>query len=133
MTAVLGTITLPGVRPSVAYARGFLRDMLPVGAAALDDLVLVGSETVCNAITHTRSGATGGRVTVRLLEGAGVYRLEVADDGAGGARPYVRSENGAENGRGMRIVEELASDWGFRADGDRTIVWVEFARGRASG
>lgn len=122
---VLGAITLPGVRRSVGYARRFLWDMLPSDHPVLDDLVTVGSETVCNAVTHTASG-DGGRVTVSLLAGGDVYRLEVADDGADGGRPYVKAENGAESGRGMRVVEALSESWGFRADGDRTVVWAEF-------
>jgi two-component sensor histidine kinase len=92
----------------------------------LDDLVMVGSETVCNAIAHTASGRVGGKVTVTLAAGCGVYRLEVADEGAGGARPCPRSESGDESGRGLRIVSELSLRWGFREDGDRTIVWAEF-------
>ncbi|WP_433462963.1 ATP-binding protein [Spirillospora sp. CA-128828] len=121
---VVGTITLPGVRRSVGYARRFLRDLLPPGHPVLDDLVTVGSETVCNAITHTASG-DGGRVTVSLLAGGDVYRLEVADDGAGGGRPRLKAETGAESGRGLRVVEALSESWGFRADGDRTVVWSE--------
>jgi hypothetical protein len=35
-------------------------------------------------------------------------------------------ENGAESGRGLRIVAELSLRWGFHEDGDRTIVWAEF-------
>ncbi|MFA1545728.1 ATP-binding protein [Actinomadura chokoriensis] len=122
---VLGTLTLPGVRRSVGYARQFLRDLLPPGHLALDDLVTVGSETVSNALAHTASGE-GGRVTVSLLGGGDVYRLEVADDGAGGGRPHVKAETGAESGRGLRIVEALTESWGFRTDGDRTIVWARF-------
>lgn len=135
---VIGTITLPGTRRSVAYARSFLRDLLPPGDPVLDDLVLVGSETVCNAVAHTASGLAGGKVTVTLAAGCGVYRLEVADDGAAGARPRPLPEggpgncaesgfeNGAESGRGLRIVAELSLRWGFHEDGDRTIVWAEF-------
>ncbi|NKZ04554.1 ATP-binding protein [Actinomadura latina] len=122
---VLGTLTLPGVRRSVGFARRFLRDLLPPGHPALDDLVTVGSETVSNAIAHTASGK-GGRVTVSLLGGGDFYLLEVADDGAGGGRPRVEAETGAEGGRGLRIVEALAEAWGFRTDGDRTIVWARF-------
>ncbi|MGI8333978.1 ATP-binding protein [Actinomadura scrupuli] len=145
---VLGTVTLPGTLRSVAYARSFLRDLLPPGDPALDDVVLVGSETVCNAITHTASGQPGGTVTVGLAGGCGVYRLEVADEGSGGARPLPRPgggpedgarpgtasggrpetwpEDGAESGRGLRIVRALSLRWGFHEDGDRTIVWAEF-------
>ncbi|MEV3923622.1 hypothetical protein [Actinomadura coerulea] len=44
------------------------------------------------------------------------------------------------SGRGMRIVEALASRWGFHTDGARTVVWADFPapaaaveRGRARG
>ncbi|MGH3243788.1 MAG: ATP-binding protein [Spirillospora sp.] len=132
---VVGTLTLPGVRRSVGYARRFLRDMVPLqGRPLLHDLVTVGSEVVCNAVTHTRSGK-GGRVTVSLLAGGGLYRVEVADDGAGGRRPCLKAEDGDENGRGLRIVDALAESWGFRTDGPRTVVWAEFrsAGGNSSG
>ncbi|GAA0343523.1 ATP-binding protein [Actinoallomurus spadix] len=126
---VLGQITLPGRRRSVAYARAFLRDLLPCGHPVLDDLVTVGSETVCNAVAHTASGGQGGRVMVVLLADRGAYRLEVTDDGAGGARPRLEAEGGGESGRGMRIVDALARRWGYREDGDRTVVWAEFPGG----
>jgi len=125
--SVLGTITLPGTRRSVGHARSFLRDLVPDGHPARDDLVTAGSETVCNAITHTDSGK-GGWVTVTLLDVHGRYRLEVQDDGAAGARPHVVPECGGESGRGMRIVEAVSEEWGFRAAGDRTVVWAEFPR-----
>lgn len=127
---VLGEITVPGVRRSVGVARRFVRDLVP-GFPGLDDLITVVSETVANAVTHTASGLAGGRVTVVLAAGDGVYRLEVADDGAAGGRPHVKTPHvrdgvGAETGRGMRIVAALSSRWGFRADGPRTVVWAEF-------
>jgi anti-sigma regulatory factor (Ser/Thr protein kinase) len=123
---LIGTITLPGTRRSVAYARSFLRDLLPPGDPVQGDVVLVGSETVCNAVAHTASGLAGGKVTITLAAGCGMYRLEVADEGAAGARPCLRPESGAESGRGLRIVNELSLRWGFHEDGDRTIVWAEF-------
>ncbi|WP_157430605.1 ATP-binding protein [Actinomadura macra] len=95
--------------------------MRPAGHPGLDDRVTAGSEVVGNASAHTASG-DGGRVTVTLLTGGGLYRLAAADDGAGGRRPYVKAEDGAEGGRGMRIVEALSRRWGFRADGYRTVV-----------
>ncbi|GAA4622386.1 hypothetical protein GCM10023196_014370 [Actinoallomurus vinaceus] len=126
---VLGEITLPGMRSSVAHARAFLRELLPCDHPALDDLVTVGSETVCNAVTHTASGQAAGRVTVVLLARGGAYRLEVTDDGAGGSRPRLEAEDGGESGRGMRIVDALARRWGYREDGARTVVWAEFGNG----
>ncbi|TYC18666.1 ATP-binding protein [Actinomadura syzygii] len=92
----------------------------------LDDIVMVVSETVANAITHTASGLDGGRVTVVLAAGDGRYRLEVGDDGAADGKPHVKEEIGAETGRGMRIVDALASRWGVRTEGPRNVVWAEF-------
>jgi anti-sigma regulatory factor (Ser/Thr protein kinase) len=122
---VIGEITLPGVRRSVGSARNFVR-CVAAGHPALEDLVLVVSETVANAITHTASGLEGGLVTVAVLAGDGWHRVEVADEGAAGGRPHLKDETGAETGRGMRIVDALAPRWGFRADGARTVVWAEF-------
>jgi anti-sigma regulatory factor (Ser/Thr protein kinase) len=135
---VIGEITLPGVRRAVGCARSFVRNVVP-DHPALDDMVTVVSETVANAIAHTASGREGGLVTVVVAIGAGAYRLEVADGGAGGGCPHVKAEAGAETGRGMRIVDALAARWGYRADGARTVVWAEFPgpaaaeRGRARG
>jgi anti-sigma regulatory factor (Ser/Thr protein kinase) len=122
---VIGEITLPGVRRSVAHARDFVRDTVP-GHVLTDDMVTVASETVCNAITHTASGRTGGQVRVTVAAGNDVYRLEVTDDGAAGTHPYVKPENGTESGRGMRIVDALAYRWGYRTVGARTVLWAEF-------
>ncbi|WP_165950513.1 ATP-binding protein [Actinomadura sp. GC306] len=125
------------MRRSVGCARSFVREAVlghsPADERLLDDLVTVVSETVSNAVTHTASGLAGGEVTVVLSLVDGVYRLEVADDGAAGARPHVKAEVGAESGRGMRIVAALAARWGFRADGPRTVVWAEFPAPAAGG
>ena len=129
---VLGEVTLPGERKSVRCARSFVRTavlgLVGPDDPLLDDMVTVVSETVANAVTHTASGREGGRVTVVVSVRGGVFRVEVADGGAGGARPHVKEEVGAETGRGLRIVDALAARWGFRADGHRTVVWAEFVR-----
>ncbi|WP_433154152.1 ATP-binding protein [Actinomadura nitritigenes] len=57
----------------------------------------------------------------------------MTDDGAGGARPVVRSEPDGESGRGLHIVAALAKAWGHRPDGPGTTVWAEFPADRGSG
>src|SRR5260370_24232548 len=60
---VPGTVTLPGLKRSVADARGFLRGLLAPGEV-LDHVTLVVSELVCNAIPPTPSRADSqGTVT----------------------------------------------------------------------
>ncbi|MBW8483235.1 ATP-binding protein [Actinomadura parmotrematis] len=128
---VLAALTLPGMNRSVALTRRFLRDTLvPAHVAAragvLDDMVLVVDELAGNAVRHTASGR-GGTFTVTLLRGPGVLRVEVVDDGAGGARPSVQTGACGESGRGLCIVDALAVRWGHRPHGRGTVVWAEFA------
>ncbi|MEW2358646.1 ATP-binding protein [Spirillospora sp. NPDC029432] len=130
MSGLLGEVTLPGVDRSAAQARRFLRETLVPEHLGRDgevlyEMALVVDELVGNAVRHTASGR-GGKVTVRVYGGGGLLRVEVGDDGAGGARPAVRGEAGGESGRGLRIVEALALRWGYRAEGVRTVVWAGF-------
>jgi anti-sigma regulatory factor (Ser/Thr protein kinase) len=131
---LLGALTLPGIERSVPYARLFLRDTLvpgylSPGAELLADIALVVDELAGNGIRHTASG-TGGKITIAVWAGPGAVRAEVTDDGAGGARPVVRTDPEGESGRGLHIVAALASRWGHRADGPGTTVWAEFPVGR---
>ncbi|WP_067824524.1 ATP-binding protein [Actinomadura kijaniata] len=127
---LLAVLTLPGVERSAPLARSFLRDTLVPGHLTerdetLDDMALVVDELVGNAIRHTASGR-GGKVTIALSREAGTFRVEVTDDGAGGARPAPHPRPEGESGRGLHIVAALASRWGHHADGPRTLVWAEF-------
>jgi anti-sigma regulatory factor (Ser/Thr protein kinase) len=122
---VLGEITLPGVEQSAADARRFLRSLL-WGHPALDDLLVSACELLNNGLRHTRSGRGGGQIVVKLAFAPDVIRVEVTDDGAGGARPRLRRPDG-EGGRGLHIVDALAERWGYIPNGDRTTVWAEFA------
>jgi hypothetical protein len=83
------------------------------------------SELVGNSIRHTSSGR-GGSVSVVVLDLGGTLRVEVVD-GGGTTTPCLcmRGEFG-ESGRGMKLVDAMASRWGFSRDlatGSRT--WFE--------
>ena len=128
--ALLAVLTLPGVERSVPCARHFLRDTLvpeylSPGGELLGDMALVVDEFAGNGIRHTASGR-GGKISIALWVGRGVLRVEVTDDGAGGARPRLRVAADGESGRGLHIVAALSARWGHRPDGDRTTVWAEF-------
>jgi anti-sigma regulatory factor (Ser/Thr protein kinase) len=126
---VLGEITLPGVEPSAARARRFMRETLGAGHPALDDVQVCTCELLNNGLRHTKSGQ-GGQINLKLGQAAGTLWVEVTDDGADGARPRLRSPNG-ESGRGLHIVDALAARWGYVPVGDRTTVWAEFGCGAA--
>ena len=122
---ILGSLTLPGVERSVAYARRFVGDMLGHEHPRIDDALVVASELVTNSITHSRSGQ-GGHVTI-TLEGGGPTRavqLSVVDDGAESAKPSVREDPYAEDGRGLFIVEHLADAWGVDIGDETTTIWA---------
>ncbi|MFB4316166.1 ATP-binding protein [Actinomadura sp. 21ATH] len=120
-------VTLPGLERSAVEARGFVRDVLGEGHPLLDDVRTCVNEAFTNAVEHTASGR-GGLVSVRLAVTDGVLVAEVGDDGGGGARPRLRDGQMAEDGRGMRIIDALASDWGVRAQGGRCVVWMRFVQ-----
>ncbi|GAA3217499.1 ATP-binding protein [Actinocorallia longicatena] len=121
---LIGTLTLPGVERSVAYARKFCRDMLGGGHPVLDDVQTCVSEAFTNGVVHSRSGE-GGKVTVALLAGPGLVVAEVVDDGGRGV-PCVRDEGQAESGRGLRIIDALSVRWSAGEREGHTVVRMEF-------
>ena len=91
---------------------------------ALDTVALLASEVVTNAVLHGRSEID---VAVRLLPRT--IRVEVTDRSRAGPRPR-RAAADAESGRGLALVEGLASSWGSDPlpAGQGKVVWFEVAR-----
>jgi anti-sigma regulatory factor (Ser/Thr protein kinase) len=111
----------------IPAARAFVRDTLYRWGetSAVDDATLVTSELFTNAVLHG-----SGRVDVYLTLDPEALRIAVVDDGRRtperwpkrGARPTL-------GGRGLRIVDALASTWGNNFDPTgRTRVWAEMPR-----
>jgi serine/threonine-protein kinase RsbW len=118
-----GSQRFPGRPDQVREARAFLRGILgdcPVADAAL----LVCSELAANAVQHSHSARPGGAFTVRaqLWPNARVW-LDVQDDGG---RWEPRRPDTAERGRGLIIVDELASYWDIRDDDASRVISVGF-------
>jgi histidine kinase-like protein len=98
--------------------RGFLADRegLPV-----DDAVLVADELVCNAQRHGRSP----RVCRLAFTGQGQrVRIEVDDTSPDLVRQRTPDRYG---GRGLVLVDQLASAWGVQRYPDHKTVWAELA------
>ena len=89
----------------------------------LDDLSLVVSELVTNAVIHGQ-----GAIRLRLLLDAGDARGEVID--AGGGFEHVVREAGpsATSGRALLIVDRSTTPWGVHEG--TTHVWFEMLAGR---
>lgn len=80
---------------------------------------LMTSEVVTNAMLHGQ-----GAITFAVQAGSLLVRVQVGDDDA--SRPRLRRiDPAAEGGRGMWIVDALASDWGVLDRPPGKIVWFE--------
>jgi anti-sigma regulatory factor (Ser/Thr protein kinase) len=80
---------------------------------------LLTSEVVTNAVIHGRSAV---RLSVRASPCR--VRVDVGDDNS--RRPVlVRADAGALDGRGLAIVDLLASAWGVDDSGIGKAVWFE--------
>jgi anti-sigma regulatory factor (Ser/Thr protein kinase) len=124
MTAA--TITRPrrrafaGSGNQVARTRLFVGQVLG-GCPAADDAVLLTSELVTNAITHTASGR-GGKVVVTVYRADTRVRVEVRDDGSEQV-PAVSYDKTEESGYGLGLVDLIAHSWGYRGGQRGRIVW----------
>ena len=70
-----------------------------------EDVSLMVSELVTNALHHGT-----GTITLRVDTEADAIRVEVSDEGNAALAPSPNP--GAHGGWGLRIVEQLADDWG---------------------
>jgi hypothetical protein len=118
---------------SAREVRGLVRELLSGRDGILvDDAVLVVDELASNAHVHAR-GPRSCRLI--LIDQDRCVRIEVDD--ASPAQPRLRNPD-RTGGRGLVLVDRLASSWGVRNHGDgdpnravRKTVWAEVALDRA--
>ncbi|WP_158854795.1 ATP-binding protein [Saccharothrix deserti] len=96
------------------------------GGIVVDDAVLVVDELVGNARRH----GTGPRVCWFGLIDQG-RRLRVEVDDTSPRRPHLRTPD-ASGGRGLLVVDRLASAWGVQRHIGHKTVWAELALDRAA-
>lgn len=114
-------LALRPVPASAAQARLFVERIL--GGWGCDGLVdasrLLVSELVTNAVLHAR---TDFELVIRLVRGG--VRIEVSDGSS--SAPVVRHyEDEAMTGRGLALVDELATTWGVDDRTSGKAVWFE--------
>jgi anti-sigma regulatory factor (Ser/Thr protein kinase) len=106
------------VRHQLAQAlesRGF-------AASMVDTALLLATELLSNALIHTT--ANSGPAAVRLDVHVNGSRLVIAVTDPDPRLPGVRpAEPNAEHGRGLALVEALATRWGTRSAPARKTVW----------
>ena len=121
--------------------------LLPLARAFLDTcaadrdtdyrylFTLLGSELAANAIRHSRSGQPGGSYTLEVTRSSSRLRLACRDRGSPRNSPYdITGERhlapvpgwdaaDAVTGRGLALVDSLASEWGDNGRADFRSVW----------
>jgi anti-sigma regulatory factor (Ser/Thr protein kinase) len=102
------SLSLPEDLRSAKVARRVVADMLSeLPASSRDTAVLLVDELVSNALVHTNGG-----LRLRVTVVGQVVRVDVFDRAQ--REPVMQREMspGQEHGRGLRIVDSLASEWG---------------------
>ncbi|MCG7529309.1 ATP-binding protein [Streptomyces sp. OfavH-34-F] len=121
---------LPAHPESVAAARRLTKARLGewhAGGDTREAAVLIVSELVTNAVVHTASARV--LCELRCLEGR--LRVSVQDQGHQPGGPCLGRGADDEHGRGLLLVDSLATAWGSRdaGDGSGRIVWAELPHG----
>ena len=102
----------------------------------LDDIVIVVSELLTNAVRHARPAMADWRlrwpIRLDLLQSGPCVLCMVADPSD---QPPVPQETGclAEAGRGLQIIAALSDQWGYTAPGEMgKVVWAMFSTAHGS-
>ncbi|WP_028643146.1 ATP-binding protein [Nocardioides sp. URHA0020] len=116
-------LPLPPSAQTGTLARRALRQLLETTAIDEDTretAVLLANELVTNAVEHGRGTAyLDAAVQTRAI------RLEVTDSSTVIPRPNTEVSDLAERGRGLLLIEALASRWGVQPRSDGKTVWCE--------
>ena len=114
------SLVLPPVTSSVPEARHFVDRALPEACWA-DEVTLLVSELASNAVRHASTP-----FTVSMQCDGTTVRVEVADHDP--ALPVPQQPHAeAVTGRGLLIVDALATRWGVEPSADGKTVWFELA------
>jgi anti-sigma regulatory factor (Ser/Thr protein kinase) len=93
-----------------------------------DDVLLLVTELVTNAVRHSSAGPDGV-VRVEILRGTDTLRVAVSDEGTGftAEAPLEANEAG---GWGLALVDRIADRWAITPTGSGTCAWFEIAYAR---
>ena len=120
-------LRLPHTTDSVRRARRTIAAFLDPGEVpgpVVDDLLLLVSELVTNAVVHAGSPAV-----VRLDSDVRRIKVAVADRDAERAPSVVEPDAQSASGRGVLLVDRLAARWGVEPRSEGKVVWFELPRG----
>ncbi|GIH71279.1 ATP-binding protein [Sphaerimonospora thailandensis] len=129
---LLGQVELPGETASVPRARRYLRVLLAAtGHPRVDDALLLTTELVANAVRHSDSARPGGQVTLAAALRDGTLHLDVIDAGSSVHKPQICTDSDidqpSDGGRGLWLVRQLATAWGWHDIPAGRVVWFQLA------
>jgi anti-sigma regulatory factor (Ser/Thr protein kinase) len=121
----MGEYKLPHDSVASAEARERVEDELTsvLDPARLDDLRVMTSELVSNAIHHG-APEPDGSIVLEIEREPGVVRIIVRDGGRHMDLNEPSFHTEADGHYGLFVVDSLADQWGFSIDGDKG-VWFE--------
>jgi anti-sigma regulatory factor (Ser/Thr protein kinase) len=121
---------------SLRTARGFAAQLVADHDVRFrETVVLLVSELVSNAVQHGGPHGPDSSLGLMIEQHSGGVRVEVTDAGSGDPCPGGGAID-RPSGRGLFLVEALASRWGFNRMAVGKTVWFELgatSRGDADG
>ena len=122
---VRAILTIPARPEHVATARRFVIAALGDDHPQADTAILLTSELVTNSLQHSASSHDGAILAVGASRAAHWLRVEVVDDGAPTLPALREATTDAERGRGLTLVDTLATRWGTHRTDTGTTTWFE--------
>jgi serine/threonine-protein kinase RsbW len=124
----VASVTVPHIPASAGQVRRELGADLrghKVRAGAVDEAALLVTELVGNSVQHARPLPDGCILVSWWLDGGGRLHLRVTDGGSPLDEPHVSHAGPRDTrGRGLTIVDALASLWGVQRGTGSTTVWA---------
>jgi len=102
----------------VRAARAFVRELADGAGADAEAAALLASELAANAVIHANSA-----FEVRVTENGEALRVEIVNDAPEMLAALQEPSDGS--GRGLHIVDALASRWGTDVMEREKVVWFE--------
>ncbi|MFF8958830.1 ATP-binding protein [Streptomyces sp. NPDC014894] len=96
---------------------------IPVGTDSSDAAAQIVAELAANAVTHAK--LPGREFELRLALTPDTLRIEVSDARAERAPIPREATPDAESGRGLFLIEALASSWGTKDRAVGKTVWAD--------
>jgi anti-sigma regulatory factor (Ser/Thr protein kinase) len=120
--------SLAGGPNAAAAARNAVLEGLGSGVPqrAVEDIMLVVSELVTNAVRHAGAGAAE-TISLRVARSPGAVRIEVVDEKPSLEPKHLTGDDApATGGLGLVVVDALC-DWGTEQRDRHKTVWAEYS------